>query len=653
MVLMSAKNVFSLLTASKFLKNITSMKRLIFTITITLLTLSIQAQTFERTYGGLNFEEGKSVIQTTDGNYIVAGWTVSYGAGKEDVYLVKVNADSDTLWSKTYGGIRSDFGCHVLETADNGFAITGYTERTDSTGYDVYLIKTDVNGDTLWTRTYGSESYEAGYDSDQTDDNGYLIGGYTESFGAGLKDIYLIKTDSNGDTLWTQTYGGSNYEEVFAVNQTNDGGYFAAGYTESDTIIQNAKEMLPKKEKGKSRMFLMKTDASGDTAWTKTYGNSNFDIAYSAQQTNDDGYILAGVTENDDERGYDFYLVKTDSNGDTLWTRTYGGSGMDQARAVRQTNDGGYIVTGKTNSFNEDMDVYVVRTNSTGDTLWTKTFGDKDIDNSYSVKETSDNGYIISGYTAKSGIQNHNIYLIRTDINGDIQQFQVNLLADPDTAGYTIGDTTYNAGNDVTITAVSDSLYAFDYWTSNSDTISTDSSYTFILKSDTQFVAHFTMGKRIYVEAYPPSYGNVSGGGVFQIGDTATVVATPNSGYLFEKWTVNGEKVSSDSLYSFEVESDINLVANFYDPATNINGIDEKQIDYFPNPVRSNLSINYRGSIDKIEILSYLGQTLKTIQNPSENGRINVNMEEFSPSIYLIKIVNEKKETGVFKIIKE
>jgi hypothetical protein len=130
-------------------------------------------------------------------------------------------------------------------------------------------------------------------------------------------------------------------------------------------------------------------------------------------------------------------------------------------------------------------------------------------------------------------------------------------------------------------------------------------------------------------------------------------VATPNSGYLFEKWTVNGEKVSSDSLYSFEVESDINLVANFYDPATNINGIDEKQIDYFPNPVRSNLSINYRGSIDKIEILSYLGQTMKTIQNPSENGRINVNMEEFSPGIYLIKIVNEKKETGVFKIIKE
>ncbi len=627
------------------------MKRIVSILIITFLYSATQAQTtFERTYGGFNFEEGKSVKQISDGNYIIGGWTVSYGSGSEDVYLLKINADGDTLWTQTYGEAMHDYGYDVQETADSGFVITGYTEKTDSTGYDVYLIRTDQNGDTLWTRAYGGDDYEEGFTVSQSDDGGFIIGGYTESFGTGLKDIYLIKTDHNGDTLWTKIYGGTSYEEVYSVKQTIDGGYFAAGYTESDSVFVENK----KSTKGAGDMFLMKTDAAGDTSWTKRYGGSGFDIAYSAQQTTDGGYILGGITESFGAEGIDIFLVKTDSNGDTLWTKTYGGEKQDVARSVSQTNDGGYIITGKTNSFgNGKMDVYLIKTNSAGDTLWTKTFGDEDFDYAYSVTETSDNGYAISGYTSKSGILNHNVYFIRTDVNGDIETFDVSLTADPDTAGYTTGDTTYNSGNDITITAVSDSIHAFEHWTSNGEIISTDSSYTFILKSDTQFVAHFTPGKRVHVEAYPSTYGTVSGGGVFQIGDTATVEAMPNNNYRFSKWTVNGNKVSSDSIYTFEVDSDINLVANFYDPATNIHEIGKEEIKYYPNPVNNNLFVQYKGNIRKLQIMNMLGQTVKTIKNSTSSRSVNVNMENLSPGIYLIRLVNEKNESGIFKVIKE
>src|SRR6056297_199060 len=128
------------------------MKRIVSILIITFLYSATQAQTtFERTYGGFNFEEGKSVKLISDGNYIIGGWTVSYGSGSEDVYLLKINADGDTLWTQTYGEAMHDYGYDVQETADSGFVITGYTEKTDSTGYDVYLIRTDQNGDTLWT----------------------------------------------------------------------------------------------------------------------------------------------------------------------------------------------------------------------------------------------------------------------------------------------------------------------------------------------------------------------------------------------------------------------------------------------------------------------------------------------------------------------
>ncbi len=364
--------------------------------------------TFQRTYGGTFFEDGRSVQQTSDGGYIVAGFTNSFGAGLYDVYLIKTNSSGDTLWTRTYGGTNFEDGRSVQQTSDGGYVVAGFTNSFGAGIYDMYLIKTNSSGDTLWTRTYGGTNDDYGYSVQQTSDSGYIVAGFTYSFGAGLDDMYLIKTNSSGDTLWTRTYGGTSYEEGNSVQQTSDGGYIVAGTTDSFGA-------------GNEDAYLIKTNSSGDTLWTRTYGSTQFDYGYSVQQTSDSGYIVAGITNSFGAGGGDVYLIKTNSSGDTLWTRTYGGTGFDPGNSVQQTSDGGYIVAGFTNSFGAgEDDVYLIKTNSSGDTLWTRTYGGIDQDQGISVQQTSDGGYIVAGITYSFGAGFNDVYLIKTLGDGTV-----------------------------------------------------------------------------------------------------------------------------------------------------------------------------------------------------------------------------------------
>jgi len=354
-----------------------------------------------RTYGGSDTDYGRCVQQTTDGGYVITGQTKSFGAGYYDMYLIKTDVNGDTLWTRTHGGSAYDVAEFVQQTDDGGYIIVGNTASFGAGLNDVYLIKTDANGDTLWTRTYGGTSADRGYSVQQTSDGGYIIGGYTESFGAGGKDFYLVKTDANGDTLWTRTYGGSVDDYAEYVEQTNNGGYIIGGVTESFGA-------------GGEDFYLVKTDADGDTLWTRTYGGSNSDFAYSGQQTDDGGYIIVGNTGT--WLACDVWLVKTDATGDTLWTRRYNRSSSNVAYSGQQTDDGGYIITGYTGAFGSGFDVYLIKTDATGDTVWTRTYGglgSSEIDYGRSVRQTDDGGYIVAGETSSFGAGGFDVYLLK------------------------------------------------------------------------------------------------------------------------------------------------------------------------------------------------------------------------------------------------
>ena len=357
-----------------------------------------------QTYGGSGNEYSYSVQQTSDGGYIIAGHTESFGAGEYDIYLIKIDLSGNTVWTQTYGGSANDRGYSVQQTSDGGYIIAGVTESFGAGYYDVYMIKTDSSGDIIWTQTYGGLSDDVGRSVQETSDGGYIIAGWTRSFGDVTVDVYLIKTDSSGDTLWTQTYGGSNIETGYSVQETSDGGYIIAGYTNSFGA-------------GDSDVYLIKADSYGDTLWTQTYGGLYDDSGRSVQQTLDGGYIIAGYTNSFGAGQNDIYLIKTGPTGNTLWVQTFGGSASELGYAVQQTSDGGYIITGRTASFGAGYsDVYLIKTDPSGNIHWTQTYGGSDNDHGYFVQQTSDGGYIIVGLTESFGAGEDDIYLIKTDI---------------------------------------------------------------------------------------------------------------------------------------------------------------------------------------------------------------------------------------------
>ena len=367
-------------------------------------------------YGGSDHDQGYSVQQTADGGFVVAGSTNSFGPrhSSSEVYLIRTDAYGDTLWTRIYGsgslgisGIIAAGGHAVQVTGDGGFVVTGYATSFDSSGtgvVDVYLIRTDADGDTLWTRTYGGSKYDAGRSIQQTDDGGFVVAGESWSFSAGLNDVYLIRTDANGDTLWTRTYGGSYWDEGWSVQQTTDGGFVVAGQTGAF----DRPSMWD--------VFLIRTDAEGDTLWTRNYGGIDTERGESVQQTADGGFVVAGRTKSFGAGHNDVYLIRTDTDGDTLWTRTYGGIGPDEGSSVQQTGDGGFVIAGLTLSFGAGRsDVYLVCADANGDTLWTRTYGGSDYDVGNSIQQTTDGGFVVAGYSRSFGAGSEDVWLIKIE----------------------------------------------------------------------------------------------------------------------------------------------------------------------------------------------------------------------------------------------
>ncbi len=361
-----------------------------------------------KTYGGAVDDYGASVQVTADSGYIIVGNTNSFGAGNVDVYLLKTDTNGDTLWAKTYGRANEDVGNSVLITTDGGYLVAGYTRLIGASRTDVYLIKTDADGDTLWTKTYGGTWSDQGWSVQKTSDGGYIIAGVTEIELMG--DAYLIKTDANGDIMWTMTYGSTLTDWANAVQVTSDSGYILAGFT----------GYIPNYD-----VYLVKTDKLGNLLWSKTYGGPHDDVAWAVQQIDDTGYVVAGWTESFGAGERDVYLLKLNTGGDTIWAKTYGGVHEDAGMSIQKTSDGGYIITGSTNSSGAgEADIYLLKVDAGGNTVWSTTFGGIESERGFSVQEAHDHGYIIAGFTCTFGTGGPDVYLVKTEPDVGILEFQ-------------------------------------------------------------------------------------------------------------------------------------------------------------------------------------------------------------------------------------
>jgi hypothetical protein len=364
-----------------------SMTRImISTMAIAVMVCGVWGQTFwKRAYGGVYREFANAITPTPDGNFIIAGETYCAGILR-DIFLLKIKPDGDTLWTKTYGGTGSEEAHAITPTPDGNFIVAGYTTSSGAGNGDVFLLKIKPNGDTLWTKTYGKAGSDGASAVTSTGDGNFIVAGYSVYSDTGWSKIFLLKINTDGDTLWTKTYGGTGHNEARAITATQDGNYFVTGVMYSGTDSYDT--------------YLLKIKPDGDTVWTKTFRAAYQGFVFASTALSNGDFIIAAAGG-----GYSgICLQKVNPSGDTIWTKTYYGpyGSYEAAFSVTEAADGNCIVAGRLALLDVDLgheDVFLMKINPDGDTLWTKSYGGQGDDRASAVIAASEGSYIVAGYT--------------------------------------------------------------------------------------------------------------------------------------------------------------------------------------------------------------------------------------------------------------
>lgn len=342
-----------------------------------------------------------------------------------DYWVMKFNSNDELEWNKTYGGTLDDRGNKIIQTHDGGYAIVGNSQSSDNDAtqnagsYDFWVVKLTSYGVVSWEKSIGYTGSDKGLSLIQTADNGYLLSGVidvTASGGAGNSkailhaggDYWTIKLSAGGVTQWTKYFGGTLSETLFDAIQTADGGFVLVGSSDStDVDISN--------NKGTYDFWIVKIDADGALVWEKNFGGSEIDEARGIALTGDGNYLIVGDTRSVDadvsqnSGAADLWLIKITPNGDLLWEKTYGGGSFDVGRAITKTQDGGFLIAGSSRSQDGDLtsnngqnDAWVLKINNSGVIEWQKTIGGSNIDFAYGVTELNDRKVIVVGESSSS-----------------------------------------------------------------------------------------------------------------------------------------------------------------------------------------------------------------------------------------------------------
>ncbi len=385
----------------------------------------------------------RGVEAASGGGYIVAGTTDSFGAGKNDAWLIKLDEDGNVAWQRTYGGKGGDVARAIRSTADGGFVIGGITYSFTSGAADFWVLKFDANEDLQWQKSYGGPSNDMAHAIEPTSDGGFLVGGFTTSFGAVLKDYFVIKLDSEGNVQWQKRFGGAKDDVVRILMETSDGKYLVGGFSHSFGTAGD--------------IMILKLDSDGNLEWQKRYGGGKFEEVSTILEA-PDGYIILEQSASFSSTA-DGWIFKVDEDGNMLWQKRYGGGKFDELSAARLTPDGGFIVAGETKSFaaiNEDF--WVVKFDSDGNIQWQKRHGGSGIDEAEAIALTPDGGSIVVGTTRSFGVLGEDVWMMRLDSAGEVSNCAPGVTANMDTTANTFNTNAVPADTSVTTADTSVSI---------------------------------------------------------------------------------------------------------------------------------------------------------------------------------------------------
>ncbi len=384
---------------------------------------------WQKAFIGSNFSASSSIKQTSDGSYITVGNTQSSDGdfagnhGSYDGWIAKLDINGNTQWKKIIGGSQQDGLNSVIPTNDGGYIAAGFSCSNDgdvsghhgsTSNNDCWVVKFDNIGNIQWQKSFGGTAPDEAISIEQTGDGGYIINATAGSINGdvtsnhGIVDIWVIKTDSNGNIQWQKTYGGSRFDHSRFMSKTNDGGYIIAARSFSNngdvtqhidsTNVQNG--------------WVLKLSSSGNIDWEKSFLESDYTWLQSIKQTSDNGFIIAGHSSaSDSMTSSDGLIIKLDANGILQWKKNYGGSYAEKLIGVIETNNGEYLIAGNTSSNDGDvtnfighLDCWLLNISSNGNLNWQKTYGGTAYDDVYDIQETNDGSYILSGNSASDDV---------------------------------------------------------------------------------------------------------------------------------------------------------------------------------------------------------------------------------------------------------
>ena len=463
-------------------------------VSLFLLVLNLQAQSgFEKVYGGDLPDAFRAVIATSDGGILAGGSTKSFGGGSlynSDAYLVKMNANGDTLWTRSFGSIYDDQVVSVVENAVGYVVIAWNVPDTPVVSSDFFAEQLDPNGNTLWEKFYGSPSYEFCNDAIIDSHGRIIMGGasYGYSYGLsnGLYDFYVIKLDASGNKIGEGHFGGSGNEWTNAIIQTSDGGYVMAGYTNTGTLGYD--------------IYLVKTDSNFNFQWAHNYGDSLDDYAYDiAEDINGNLWILGSWESSDSSH---LVVIKTDANGGNAVMKFPGLTVGDFCYHIQELNSGGILIGGYTGTPGKGNEMLLEKLDANGDTLWTKHFGGTQNEIAFAVATDAANNILLAGETEGFGVNQFDAYLVKMDSDGNTPC--------PSTLSFTSSADSVCEDENVFFTNTTVSSQQFS-WSENTNNFSNNIDAAYYFSSGGNYdvalaACNLTFSQNITVNTKPPAH---------------------------------------------------------------------------------------------------------------------------------------------------